>query len=492
MPDSLQSKLVKLTKAAQSRQAAGRLDEAIVIWRTILLAQPDHVPTLYALGETLFQQGRIAEAEATFRVAVERAPQQPALWRILAKVLMHWENWEEAENCLHNALARAPEDVDTLLSLGQLKLKRKAAMEAMAHFQTVLDSDPTQKGALLGMGEGRWQHGQWQEAVRCFQRAAMMHKTDPAIHFRLARAQLSLGHWKDSWDNFESRLKLEKPDWGRIPNWQGEPVEDKTLLVNHEGGLSDAIQFGRLAEMVPAQRVIYRCPASVRRLLHGSHWSIEVASDRDPVPRADLQVNLLSLPALLKLSPDDLPGRMPYLRADPTELAHWRTRLGEGVRIGISWQGGRRIYGEGTRQIPLSAFQPLCDLPRVSLFSLQKGEGREQLHQYGLPIEDLDMELDEGPDAFLDTAAAINCLTMVISVDNAIAHLAGALGKPVWCCLPHGMPEWRWQATDRDTPWYPTMDLFHCPEPDDWHGLMQSLAQRLKTMMGGFDPDNHR
>lgn len=492
MPDNLQSKLVKLTKAAQSRQAAGRLDDAIMIWRTILLAQPDHVPTLYALGKTLFEQGRIAEAEATFRVAVERAPQQPALWRILAKVLMHWENWEEAENCLHNALARAPEDVDTLLSLGQLKLKSGAVMEAMAGFQTVLDQDSANKEALLGMGEGRWKQGQWQEAVRCFQQAAMLHRSDPAVQFRLARAQLSLGQWQDSWDYFEARTKLDKPDWGRIPTWQGEAIDDKTLLVNHEGGLSDALQFGRLAERVPAQQVIYRCPASISRLLKGSHWSVEIASDRDPKPRADVQTSLLSLPALLKLSPPDLPGRFPYLRADPTELSHWRSRLGDGVRIGISWQGGSRLFGEGTRQIPLTAFEPLCGLPRIRLFSLQKGEGREQLQQLGLPIEDLDPDLDEGRDAFLDTAAAINCLTMVISVDNAIAHLAAALGKPVWCCLPHGLPEWRWQASGRDTPWYPTMDLFHCPNPGDWRGLMRELARRLQTMMGGFDPDNQR
>lgn len=491
-PKSVQSNLTKLTKAAQKRQAAGRLDDAILIWRTILLAQPDHVPTLSALGATLFDQGRIAEAEATYRVAVERAPQQPELWRALARILRHWENLDEAENCLHNALARAPDDHESLIAMGQLKLRQGAVMEAMAQFQSVLDRNAADKDALLGMGEGRWQQGQWQEATRCFQRAALVHKNDPVIRFRLARAQLSLGHWQDSWAYFEARTKLTKPDWDRVPVWQGEPIADSTVVINHEGGLSDALQFGRLAERVPAMRVIYRCPAEIHRLLKGSHWTIDIIPDSDRMPEADFQVSLLSLPHLTGLTIDDLPGRVPYLRADPTELSKWRRRLGDGVRIGISWQGGSRFHGDGKREIPLTAFQPFCDLPRVQLYSLQKGEGREQLAQSGLPVEDLDQELDEGPDAFLDTAAAITELTMVITVDNTIAHLAGALGKPVWCCLPHGLPEWRWQASGRDTPWYPTMDLFHCEQPGDWQGLMKTLARRLQTMMGGFDPDNQR
>jgi len=491
------SQLSKLKSQARHLHAQGRSPEAILIWRNILLARPDDVDSLYAMGRTLLEIGRLAEAEASLRVAVERAAHRAEIWITLAKALTQWGDVEEAENCLHNAIARAPDQPHPHQALGEMKLKAGDIMQAMAAFQAALDRDQGFSPAQTGMGKGWWLRGQRDEAIRHFREAVKSSPRYADGHLQLSLALLAQGKGAEGWHEFEWRRHLGGKPYGSLPDldpvtaalpeWDGHALAGQTLIITHEGGLCEALQFGRLLDLVQGGRVIYLCPAPLRALLQGAHWKADLVADNEPAPKADLRASLLSLPNLLNL--DEPPEQVPYLRPDPTLLAPWRARLGDSVRIGICWRGGSRPFDAGDRHIPLEAFKPLADLEGVSLVSLQKGDGRQEMDEVPFPIHDFDSEMDDGEHAFLDSAAMIQAMTMVVSVDGAIAHLAGALGRPVWTVLPHGSPEWRWQTMERETPWYPTMDLFRCPQPGDWSGVMATLAQRLKRMMLGEDPD---
>ncbi|RED45100.1 tetratricopeptide repeat protein [Aestuariispira insulae] len=489
---------VKILKdRAQLLHARGQTGEAVMIWRNILLARPDDVDVLLAMGRALFEAGRIAEAEASLRVAVERAPQRPEIWIALSQCLQSWGSWQEAEDCLHNATARAPDRWEAHQALGALKLAQGSIMEAMAAFQAALDRNSDFAPARIGLGRGWWLRGQAEEAIRHFKEAAESAPKMPETQLQLGLALLSQGKGAEGWRALEGRMNAQTqlndppiqldPKIKTLPLWNGQPLTHETLLVTHEGGLCEALQFSRLLNRIPAERVIYHCPASLKALLQGSHSKAEFVSDHETAPAADRRVPLLSLPHLLNLDrPDD---QKPYLRADPTLLSPWRSRLEGGVKIGIAWKGGSRPFDAGERYVPLEAFRPLNELEGVSLVSLQKGDGRQEMDAVPFPVHDFDSEMDEEQDAFLDSAAMIQAMPLVIAVDGAIAHLAGALGRPVWCLLPPDLPEWRWQAEGRDTPWYPTMDLFRCPDSGNWENLMQELATRLRRMMAGEDPD---
>ena len=492
-----QTPLRQLKEKARLLQANGQLRDAISHWRNILLARPDDVDALYSMGRALLTLGRLAEAEASLRVAVERAPQRAEIWITLSRIQRLWGNEEAAEESLHNAIARQSDHPHAHQALGELKLRQGRVMEAMAAFQTALTLEEGFPPALIGMGKGWWLRGQAEEAERHLREAVKSAPKYSESHLQLALLLLSTGKGAEGWRELEWRqgaqtqlteaAPIPDPKINKLPLWDGHALESQILLVTHEGGLCEALQFFRLLNQIPAQHVIYRCPAALKSLLQGSHGKVTLSPDDTPPPVADLQVPLLSLPHLLNM--DKPKTAKPYLRADPTELSPWRKKLGDGVRIGICWKGGNRPFDNGVRHVPLAYFQPLADLDGVTLVSLQKGDGRQEMDEVPFPIHDYESELDEGMQAFLDSAALISALTLVISVDGAIAHLAGALGRPVWTLLPAGPAEWRWQAEGRETPWYPTMDLFAPDSGEGWEDLMAGLAHRLNRMMAGDDPD---
>ncbi|HEY0182647.1 MAG TPA: glycosyltransferase family 9 protein, partial [Rhodopila sp.] len=257
------------------------------------------------------------------------------------------------------------------------------------------------------------------------------------------------------------------------PQWQGEPLGERALLVYPEQGLGDVIQFVRY---LPAIRgnVIFEAPPRLLRLLSSNPSLPRMLPAGAALPSIDAVVPLLSLPARTKL-PE---ARPPYLFAEPDRVAVWRERIGVGdLRIGINWQGFSGRFEDRGRSIPLAMFRALADVPGVRLISLQKGEGEEQIATAGFPVERL-QGLDVGPDAFLDTAAVMASLDLVVTSDTSIAHLAGALGRPVWVALRR-VPDWRWMLDRADSPWYPTMRLFRQNTDGDWAPVFAAMAEAL-------------
>ena len=296
-----------------------------------------------------------------------------------------------------------------------------------------------------------------------------------------------MGRFEQGWPGYEWRWKCK--EFGSLPPfhpplWDGSPLDGRTILVHAEQGLGDTLQFIRYAPLVHQRggRVILVCQPPLIGLLTRSPGVERLVAQGEALPDYDVHVPLMSLPGLLGTTLESVPADVPYLDAEPQLVEAWRHRLGSypGFKVGIVWQGNPKFRLDRRRSIPLAQFAPLARVPGVHLFSLQKGPGAEQLAAVTdrFPVTDLGRRLDD----FMDTAAVLKNLDLVISVDTAIAHLAGALGIPVWVALPF-VPDWRWLMDREDSPWYPTMRLFRQARPGQWEDVFQRIAEALQRRL---------
>jgi hypothetical protein len=280
-----------------------------------------------------------------------------------------------------------------------------------------------------------------------------------------------------------------KPRW---PAWGGGALAGRTIVLAAEQGLGDTIQFIRYASLIKSRkaRVVVECPALLHAVLARTPGVDRWITREMPDVPADCCVPLLSLPHRLGTTYETIPSDVPYVFADPELTDAWRTRLAEhqGFKIGIVWQGNPKCPGDRFRSFPVSAFEPLAQLPGVHLVSLQKGAGVEQLatHRESWPLVDFGDALDADGGAFMDTAAIMMNLDLVITSDTAAAHLAGALGVPVWVVLPF-VPDWRWLLERGDSPWYPTMRLFRQTEWGHWADVFEQVSAEVKALMAHGD-----
>ena len=266
------------------------------------------------------------------------------------------------------------------------------------------------------------------------------------------------------------------------PRWDGSALAGNTIFLHAEQGLGDSIQFCRYAALVKDRggTTILECQADLKELLQG--FADQVIAHGEPLPRFDCHCPLLSLPGIFRTSPATIPAQVPYLRARSDFQRKWARELEAlgGVKIGIAWQGNPQHDRDRHRSVPLRAFEPLAQVPGVSLLSLQKGPGSEQLREVKdvWPIVDLGDRLH----SFLDTAGVMAQLDLIVTIDSAVAHLAGALGVPVWVLLPR-IPDWRWLLERVDSPWYPTMRLFRQQHSGAWADVFQRVVAALKSRL---------
>jgi hypothetical protein len=303
-----------------------------------------------------------------------------------------------------------------------------------------------------------------------------------------ALASLLLGNFEQGWVEYEWRWKRkQQPQRSfRQALWDGRELSGRTILLHAEQGLGDTLQFIRYAPLVKERggRVIVECQPSLLELL-GSCRGIDVLEAQgSALPEFDVQAPLLSLPRILGTSLATIPANVPYVVADAELVGRCRQELEAvpGFRIGIAWQGSTMHKRDRQRSLPLGRFEPLARLPGVRLLSLQVGAGADQLRDLGdrFPIADLGGRFD--PWSLRDAAAVISVLDLVISVDSAMAHLAGALGVPIWLLLPFAS-DWRWLLEREDSPWYPTMRLFRQSEPGDWDGVFDRVTNALAKQL---------
>jgi tetratricopeptide (TPR) repeat protein len=450
---------------------------------------------LVGRGAALVALRRYGEALAPLERATELLPGEAEAHIQRGVALLNLERNAEAVESFDRALALRPDVPEVLTNRGIALTAIGRLSEALSSFirSSVLNGmaadTHTNIGILLKIV------GRHREAAASLDRALALTPTDAAAKFALAFLYLSLGDFALGWPLYEARFDV--PSLGNprrrfnVPRWQGsEPLAGKALLVHAEQGLGDVMQFCRYLPLLAAQdaTIVFEVMPSLRALLRTLPGAIHIIARGEPLPAVDYYCPLLSLPYALKTRPDTIPAQVPYLAAEPDRVAKWTERLQAlpGLRVGLAWQGNPKveklIWARG-RSLPLAALEPLAQLPGVSLVSLQKGPGCEQLARvpFADRILDLGTDLDSGPDAFLDTAAVMASLDLVVSCDTSIVHLAGALGRPVWTALSLS-PEWRWLLERNDSPWYPTMRLFRQSADGDWGAVVTALTRALAPL----------
>jgi tetratricopeptide (TPR) repeat protein len=505
-----------------------RLVEAVQSYDMALAIEPSNPETLHNRAVALTLSGRSVEALRDYDALLARHGVTAPDLIGRGTVLVALRRFGEAVEPLQNAIAVLPGEAEAHIQLGVALLGLDRSAEAAEHFERALAIRPDVPEVLTNHGVALAALGRTEEALERFRRALSVNGGAPdthvnigvvqkaqgrndhaGLHFELARAlqpdhataefelamlNLSLGHFKRGWSQYESRFRVPAlaipARQFRATRWDGtQPLAGKTLLIHAEQGLGDTLQFCRYLPRLVARgaTVVFEVMPALKALMGNLPGGLRVLARGEPVPPIDFHCPLLSLPLAFDTDLATIPAEVPYLSADPVRVARWAPRVAglAGLKVGIAWQGNpgveRLIWAQG-RSIPLAALAPLAALPGVNLVSLQKGAGSEQLPEvpFRHRILDLGPEFDGGPDAFVDAAAVMSSLDLVLSSDTSIAHLAGSLGRPVWTLL-HTSPDWRWLLGRGDSPWYPTMRLFR-QAGGGWCEVVGAVAAELASL----------
>ena len=513
---------------AAALERAGRLAEAADVLRA---APPSDARTCSALGRILLRLGQWREAAAAYEAALQLAPGDAESRANYGVALAEMGALERAVDAYAKALALDPNHAIAHYNLGNALRELRRFDDAIASYARALRLQPGWPEANTNLGLAYAALGRTDDALAAYGRTlavrpdhALAHngaglalqargdfaraaaQFDRAIALapefaqaRANRAQLALlhGDFERGWPEYEWRLRVPGHAIAptAAPRWDGGAVDGRTLLLRAEQGLGDTLQFVRFAPVLAARgaRIVVEAQTSIDRIVRTCPGIAAVVPRGTPLPPHDLETPIASVPFRLGLTLDSIPGTVPYLAADPALAADAgrRIRRKSTFTVGIAWQGNPIFPQDCHRSMPLRHFAPLAAVAGVRLFSLQKGFGAEQLAAAPFPVEDLGAALDTVGGAFTDTAAAMLALDLVVVSDSAVAHVAGALGRPVWVVLPLA-PDWRWLLDREDTPWYPTMRLFRQRRLGEWDEVFERLAAALGAAVtasaGGAPP----
>ena len=465
----------------------GNRGDAAACYRQALALRPEYAEAYFNLGNALKDQGNLDEAVHCFQQTLRLRPGLVEAHNNLGNVLKDQGKFDQAADVYRRALELKPDHAVAHNNLGGVLMELGRLDEAAACCRRALDLKPDLASSHDNLGLVCQELGRLDEADACFRRAVELQPDCADAHLNWSMLRLLRGDFQRGWAGYEWRWQTRPPSphFGR-PSWRGEPLEGRTILLHWEQGLGDTIQFIRYAAVVKAfgGRVVVECQRALRQLLARTPGMDQLIAPPDEPPAFDVQAPLLSLPGILKTTLETVPASVPYIFASPELVEQWRERLRPipGIKIGIAWQGNPEYRRDRSRSIALSCFEPLARLEGVRLFSLQKGAGLQQLRDLSgaWPIEDLGSRLDEASGPFMDTAAVMKNLDLVIAPNTALAHLAGALGVALWVALPL-VPDWRWLMDRDDSPWYPTARLFRQTAPGDWVGVFHRMARELAT-----------
>jgi tetratricopeptide (TPR) repeat protein len=472
---------------------AGQTDAALRFYDQALGFKPDFLVALSNSGKLLFSLRRFDEALAAFDKAIAIAPANADSWNSRAGALRELGRWEESLAACQKALHLRPGFAEATLNYGTALMKLDRHEEALPIYAKAKALRPDFAAAMCGEGLTLKALGRFDEALAAFDEAVRLGNVD-AISNR-GCLLLMRGQFEPGWEGYERRWlagrSLKDALGVKFPEWSGKIVAGERLLVMNDHGLGDTIQFSRYAMLAARAgvEVTFLCPKKLHRLF-AAHDGVRLVDEIQSFETFDAQIAVSSLPRAFGTRLDSIPAPVPYLKADGALREKWAARIGaQGFKIGISWQGNPNPEADIGRSIPLAAFAPLAALPNVRLIALQKGAGTEQLAALpeGMIVETLGEDFDTGPDAFIDTAAAMAHVDLIVTCDTSIAHLAGALGAPVWVALKQ-VAEWRWLCDRADSPWYPTMRLFRQRVRGDWNELLARIASALEPLVKRGDP----
>jgi Tfp pilus assembly protein PilF len=467
--------------------ALGRHDEAVAAFDRALSLDPNHAAALNNRAADLTELERYDEALASCERALAIAPDFTDAHCNRGIVLLKLERAEEALASFHKAIAIDPADTRAHSNRGAALQALERFEEAVASCDRAIALRPNYAGAFHNRALALIELGRHDEALAAFRQVFAVDPGHTAARWHEALLRLLRGEYAAGWDGYEWRFKhkeigLQPRDFS-VPQWRGERVAGRTILLHAEQGFGDTIQFARYAPMVAAQgaRVILEVQPALLSLMASLPGTAMVIARGDPLPAFDTHCAMPSLPLAFATTLETVPAQTPYLTAPADRIARWRARLPTGApRVGLAWSGNPRHKNDRSRSLPFDMLAPLVAVPGIDFISLQK-EPRpadtDALARWR-NVFNLGPELRD----FADTAAVISLLDLVITVDTAIAHLAGALGKPVWIMLPTKV-DWRWLLDREDSPWNPTARLFRQRTAGDWADVITRVRAEF---MGQF------
>ncbi|GLU32800.1 tetratricopeptide repeat-containing glycosyltransferase family protein [Trinickia caryophylli] len=522
--DATPRDLQGLLDAAHLHFRASRWEEARRLLREAVEIAPEHGEALEGLAYLALREGDAAHAADYFDRAIEHLPPSPQRQHDAGMTNQAAGRHERALACFERALAMAPDALPTLKTaalcaseLGRFDEAARALErvreleprawqshynlgralglagryeEEIACYRRAIELQPTGAAAYVNLGVALRDLHRFDEALRVFKKAVQLESDHAGARTNRAQTNLLLGQFEHGWREYEWRWRDGGQQHPFGPNaWHGEAsLAGKTLLVFNEQGFGDTLQFVRYVDKLAATtgaRVILRVQDALRPLLAGYPGTSAVIGESDTVPPFDRHCPLMSLPFALAAHREPIPAPTPYLHADAARRTAWRERLGQaraGLRVGLAWSGSTTHLNDRNRSMPLASWRPIVDAcgagaTIVSLVKEVREPDRDTLRT--LPV----LDVSDGLGTFADTAALVAELDLVICVDTAVAHLAGALGTPVWILLPY-TPDWRWQLDRADSPWYSCARLFRQPARGDWAPVIEAVRDAVQHEAG--------
>ncbi len=469
---------------AMAAKADGRTDDAVASLRHALAGNPRDATLLNRLG-TLFADAELLdESEDCLRRAVTLAPNDVRSHSNLGILMQRRDRLDEAVACYRRACTLTPRDPAAHARLGTALSAQYRPEEAIACYEAVLALEPGDADALFSIGVLMSQLSRFGEAAETYQRALALRPGHARARFNLGLLRLSLGDFAAGWPDYEARWDTKlidpSPHAAERRRWNGEPLApDQTLLIYAEQGFGDTLQFATYLPRAAARagRVILEVPPQLKSLLEPIPGPAGIYGDKEKLPPFDVQCALLSLPFLFETRLETIPPPLP-LTPPPDRFAEWAAipRASGERQIGVAWAGNPNQPGDRPRSMALATFRRILDIPgcrfHLLLPELRATDEAEfatltEVTDYRGRIRD-----------FADTAALISRLDLVVTTDTSVAHLAGAMGRPLWVLLSHN-PDWRWLHDREDSPWYPTARLFRQTRPGDWDGVLAHVGAEL-------------
>jgi tetratricopeptide (TPR) repeat protein len=462
-------------------QREGRSEAALTALRRAVALAPSLATAHNLIGIELLARGNVAEALAAFEAALAARPAFPEAQINAGLALQSLKRYEAAHQAFLRAAKLRPHWAEAENALGTVLQQLGRPEEAAAAYRRAITAKPDFAAAINNLGRSLRDLGKIDDAIAHYGKAIALDPGYAAAHWNRALMNLLSGRFAEGWEEQEWRWKVEGfPSAVRgfaPPLWNGEAIAGQTILLHAEQGFGDTLQFLRYVPMVAetGARVVLEIQPQLAPLAAQLPGVAELVIRGSALPPFDWHAPLLSLPRAFRTTLETIPGRVPYLAADPALVASWRGRIPEdgAFRVGLVWAGSPTHGNDRNRSLDPALLHKLLEIPGTRFYSLQIGARQK-------PPPTI-TDLSQGLDTFAESAAALACLDLLISVDTSSAHLAGALGRPVWTLIPFA-PDWRWQLDREDSPWYPSMRLFRQKKRGDWSFVMKRAARELALL----------
>jgi tetratricopeptide (TPR) repeat protein len=469
-------------------QEQGKLEEAIEAYNKAISIKLDYVDAFYNMGNALKVQGKFDEAIVFYNKVLAINPDYIGAYNNLGIALKEQDKLEEAINAYNKALAIKPDYAEACNNMGNALQEQGKLEEAIEAYNKALSIKPEYAVAYHHMGNALQEQRKLEEAVEAYNKALAIKPDYADAYFSLSYIHNLMGELQKGLKLHEWRLKLQESPTKHPREdlrWNGtKTLTGKSFLVYEEQGLGDIIQFCRYLPLLEQRGacVIFKVNPMLHALLRTMNCQIHLKDCISNDNEIAFEAPLMSLPHLFDTNLETIPTMSPYLFADPKKVTYWGKKLcKKSFKIGICWQGSKNKADFG-RSFPLSLFKSIAGLPNVELISLHKGEGEDQIKDNSFSLVNLGVKLDNGEDAFLDTAAVMMNCDLIITSDTAVAHLAGALGCKTWVALKY-IPDWRWMLDRNDSPWYPSIRLYRQKKQGDWVSVFNIIKQDLFLLL---------